>query len=204
MVSKRWERQRERGEANRLEEEVSTVQLADDAANAPDVRGVRPTQLEGHLRAAVLSRVDNGALVFVIKGRSTEVDHWVRSSPESSRGDRRRWLRVGRWCTFDARGGGQEGPIGLSDTRRLKENVLHFQIWDETRQRGRERWLRGWAREKEEEDPCGWGESIGGSPTLPGVVCEAGREGRGEREEDEREIDPGEGDLEMSRMRPMG
>jgi hypothetical protein len=28
--------------------------------------------------------------------------------------------------------------------------------------------------------------------------------GGGEREEDEREIDPGEGDLEISRMRPMG
>jgi hypothetical protein len=57
-----------------LEERVSSVQFKDDAANAPDVARLSPTQLENDFRSAVMPRRDNRAVVFVIKRRRTKVN----------------------------------------------------------------------------------------------------------------------------------
>jgi hypothetical protein len=141
-------------QADRLEEEVATVELADDATNAPDVRGVRPAQLQGHLarvsgdieeggrgrrvhlRSTVLSRVDDGALVFVIEGRSTKVDHCERERARQTETVRRAALRVdstasdlwfarrGRAGRCRPRGGHRETRRGcspLSDLRRARD-----------------------------------------------------------------------------------
>ena len=50
------------------------VELEDDAADAPDVAGLRPAQLEDDLRRAVVPRRHHRAVVLPVERRRTEVD----------------------------------------------------------------------------------------------------------------------------------
>ena len=50
------------------------VELKDDAADAPDVAGLRPAQLEDDLRGAVVARRHNRAVVLPVERRRAEVD----------------------------------------------------------------------------------------------------------------------------------
>ena len=52
------------------------VELEDDAADAPDVAGLRPTQLEDNLRGAVVPRRHHRAVVLPVERRRTEVDQF--------------------------------------------------------------------------------------------------------------------------------
>jgi len=62
--------------AHRIKEQIARVDLRDDAARGPDVRGEGPTELEGHLGAAVLSGVHDPRLARVaVVRRAAEVDH---------------------------------------------------------------------------------------------------------------------------------
>ena len=50
------------------------VELKDDAADAPDVAGLRPAQLEDDLRGAVVPRRHHRAVVLPVERRRAEVD----------------------------------------------------------------------------------------------------------------------------------
>ena len=52
------------------------VELEDDAADAPDVAGLRPAQLEDDLRGAVVPRRHHRAVVLPVERRRTEVDQF--------------------------------------------------------------------------------------------------------------------------------
>lgn len=58
----------------RLEERHPLVQLKENAADAPDVAGVTPAQLEDHLRRPVVPRTDNRTVVLVVEGGRAKVD----------------------------------------------------------------------------------------------------------------------------------
>ena len=57
-----------------LEECVSGVKLKHNAADAPYVTRLRPTQLEDDFRCAVVTRRHDRAVVFVVERRRSEVD----------------------------------------------------------------------------------------------------------------------------------
>ena len=56
------------------EQEITRVELHEYAAKGPDVRRRAPAQPQDHLRCAVLSRVDDGALFLVVIRRASEID----------------------------------------------------------------------------------------------------------------------------------
>mmetsp|Transcript_33460 Transcript_33460/g.77163 ORF Transcript_33460/g.77163 Transcript_33460/m.77163 type:complete len:216 (-) Transcript_33460:466-1113(-) len=58
------------------EEELAAVELGEDAAGAPEVRGHGPAQVQDYLRGAVLARVDDGGFFLVVVGGAAEVDHF--------------------------------------------------------------------------------------------------------------------------------
>mmetsp|Transcript_85758 Transcript_85758/g.262423 ORF Transcript_85758/g.262423 Transcript_85758/m.262423 type:complete len:200 (-) Transcript_85758:522-1121(-) len=65
----------------RAEQELSCVELHQDAAHRPQVRALVPTHRKDHLRSAVLSRIDDGRVMLQLVSRIPEVDelHFVRS-----------------------------------------------------------------------------------------------------------------------------
>lgn len=58
----------------RLEECNAQVKLEHDAANRPHIARLRPTQLENHLRCAVMTCRYNGAVMLVVESCAAEVD----------------------------------------------------------------------------------------------------------------------------------
>ena len=59
------------------EQHLASVQLHQDAADAPQIRGLVPIGVEDHLGAAVLARVDHGGVMVSVKRRATEIDQPV-------------------------------------------------------------------------------------------------------------------------------
>jgi hypothetical protein len=51
----------------RLEERCADIQLKHDAADAPNVTGLRPAELENHFWRAIMTCADNRAMMLMVK-----------------------------------------------------------------------------------------------------------------------------------------
>lgn len=58
----------------RLEESITREELDEDAANAPDIAWIAPSQVEYDLRCSVVPCRNDRGVVFVVKGCRPEVD----------------------------------------------------------------------------------------------------------------------------------
>lgn len=58
----------------RLEERDAQIELEHDAADGPNVTRLRPAKFQDDFRGSIMSRRDDRAVMFVIKGGASEVD----------------------------------------------------------------------------------------------------------------------------------
>eukprot|EP00549_Striatella_unipunctata_P016925 CAMPEP_0118676146 /NCGR_PEP_ID=MMETSP0800-20121206/1875_1 /TAXON_ID=210618 ORGANISM="Striatella unipunctata, Strain CCMP2910" /NCGR_SAMPLE_ID=MMETSP0800 /ASSEMBLY_ACC=CAM_ASM_000638 /LENGTH=180 /DNA_ID=CAMNT_0006571607 /DNA_START=134 /DNA_END=679 /DNA_ORIENTATION=+ len=58
--------------------QLARVQFGQDATSGPNIRGRVPARAQYNLGCAVLARVDEGTLAFVIVGGSTEINEFDR------------------------------------------------------------------------------------------------------------------------------
>ena len=58
----------------RLKESITSVELDEDAANAPDVARIAPPQIKNDLRCSVVPRRNDCGVVFVVKCCGSKVD----------------------------------------------------------------------------------------------------------------------------------
>ena len=58
----------------RLKESITSVELDEDAANAPNVARIAPSQIENDLRGSVVPCRNDCGMVFVIKCCGSKVD----------------------------------------------------------------------------------------------------------------------------------
>ncbi len=59
----------------RLKERESEIELEQNAADAPDVAGLRPAELENYLGRPVVSRRNDGRVMLPVECGRAEVDH---------------------------------------------------------------------------------------------------------------------------------
>jgi hypothetical protein len=104
-----------------LEEGVAGEELDEDAADAPDVAGEAPAEIEDDLGGAVVAGGDDGGVVLVVEGGGAEVDEAdVRVEQDAA------LAGVAR----DGLGGGGdgavvgEGLVGVAD----EEDVFGFEV----------------------------------------------------------------------------
>ena len=58
----------------RLEESITSEELDEDAANAPNIAWIAPSQVEYDLRCSVVPCRNDRGVVFVVKGCRSKVD----------------------------------------------------------------------------------------------------------------------------------
>ena len=58
----------------RLEESITSEELDEDTANAPDIARIAPSQVKYDLRCSVVPRRDDGGVVFVVEGCRSKVN----------------------------------------------------------------------------------------------------------------------------------
>lgn len=58
----------------RLEESITSEELDEDAANAPNIAWIAPSQVEYNLRCSVVPCRNDRGVVFVVKGCRSKVN----------------------------------------------------------------------------------------------------------------------------------